>query len=152
MSETSLHRRLIAKLDVVDGYPPADREGLWCVPDGIGTFVLDSIPFFVDGLALGDVVSAEDDENEELILEKVERSGGHSTVRVVFFGDYDINEVQRLRNEIVGAGCESEFDLQRGIVAIDVPSRVELAPLESMLNELEKCGRIEWWVGVLRHT
>lgn len=145
-------RRLLAQLVVIDGYPPADIEGLWCTPDGVGHFVVDSIPFFVDGYALGDVVLVDNPMDDgDLVLNRLELSGGHSSVRALFFGEYDINEVQNLRNLIVELGCESEFDLQRGIIAIDVPPQVEFARVASVLNALENGGTLEWWVGALRH-
>ncbi|MGW0766846.1 DUF4265 domain-containing protein [Streptomyces sp. NPDC002676] len=50
------------RLEIVDGWPPASVESLWTVDQGDGTVRLDNIPWFVRGIACGDIVTTEPDE------------------------------------------------------------------------------------------
>ncbi|MDV5143157.1 DUF4265 domain-containing protein [Streptomyces sp. SBC-4] len=42
-----------------DGWPPASVESLWAVDLGDGTVRLDNTPWFVRGVASGDIIQAE---------------------------------------------------------------------------------------------
>ena len=87
-----------------DGYPPADWEHLWAIYRSADEFEVDNIPFFAKGISAGDVVSAQQ-ENADLVFERVLRPSGHSTLRVILFGDTDKAQV---RADLVSLGCESE--------------------------------------------
>jgi hypothetical protein len=64
-----------------DGYPPERVESLWafCRDDG---YELRNIPFFVKGVALRDVVSAETEADGALAFDRVVTRGGHNTFRI----------------------------------------------------------------------
>ena len=152
MSDTRAgHVAVVFELDVEDGYPPSDSERVWAVPEAVGTYVLDNIPVFVEGFALGDEVSASLNGAGELIAGDLVSSAGHSAARVLFSDGFRDEDVRALRAELLGLGCESEFDRQHGLLAVDVPAAVVLAPVETVLNGEEAAGRSSWWLGVLRH-
>ncbi|HYO79409.1 MAG TPA: DUF4265 domain-containing protein [Thermoanaerobaculia bacterium] len=103
-----------------DGYPPEDVESLWAIPVVDG-FQLDNIPFFVRGVAYGDVVSANRADDGALEFEGVVRRGGHSTYRLLLEEDEELQatvaELERL-----GLGVESDVG---SLLAVDVPHDVD---------------------------
>ncbi len=143
-----------ADLDVDDGYPPVDVESLWCLETEPGHFVLDNIPVFLLGVALGDVLETSLDlDTGTRRVHGVARSGGHSTLLAMFAADPVVPaEVGELREDLRSLGCESEYDAGHGIAAIDVPPDVAITRVEELLNGREVNGQIHWWVGVLRHA
>ncbi|MFI6919799.1 DUF4265 domain-containing protein [Nonomuraea spiralis] len=58
------HVKVHFRMDIdEDGWPPASVEGLWAIDLGDGTARLDNTPWFVRGVASGDVIRvARDDE------------------------------------------------------------------------------------------
>src|SRR5882757_7842392 len=79
-----------------EDWPPADWEHLWAIPRGTQRYELDNIPFFVKGVACGDVVSAQS-EDQGLVFDRVLLRGGHSTVRVIM---YDLAQKQAIRDSL----------------------------------------------------
>ena len=61
-----------------DGYPPFDVESLWVSTIDKGVGIIDNIPFFVKGIALGDRVTFDDDFN----FVAVEVPANNATIRV----------------------------------------------------------------------
>lgn len=61
-----------------DGYPPFDVESLWVTTINKGVGIIDSIPFFVKGIGLGDRVVFDDDFN----FVTVEDSANNAIIRV----------------------------------------------------------------------
>jgi hypothetical protein len=116
-----------------DDYPPADYESVWALPLEEGLFQIDNIPFFVTGIALGDVVSAISD-GDELRFQEVVRPSGHSTLRLII---YDKSEVPTVRKLLEERGCTSEGSHIPGLISVDVPPSVSLAALRAMLDEGE---------------
>lgn len=105
------------ELDVEDGHPPVGSEALWCTPTESGDWLVDNVPFCVPGLALGDTVSAEEEDGVRLATGVVQE-GGHSTVRVVFFGPA---AAQAVRAALVQLGCAWEGMKDSTFTAVDVP-------------------------------
>ena len=66
-----------------EGWPPIGSETLWTEPMGAGRYRVDSVPFFVPELAVGDVVVATADEQGRLWAQRRESAGGHCTIRVI---------------------------------------------------------------------
>jgi hypothetical protein len=99
-------------------------------------YKIDSIPFFVIGVSLGDVITVRRRKGEYLYSELVSESG-HSTVRVVFF---DHAHLSSLRSKLRHLGCPSELASEAGLIAIDIPPEVSYAPILSLLAEGERQG------------
>lgn len=49
-------------LEIQEDWTPASVESLWVVDQANGTARLDNIPWFVRGIACGDIVATEPDE------------------------------------------------------------------------------------------
>jgi hypothetical protein len=114
-----------------DGYPPASVESLWALPVGAGLFKLDNIPFFATGVAVDDIISAEE-EGGVLRYKEVVRPSAHSTLRVIV---YDEAEVAQVRSRFKEMGCSTELSHIPGLIAIDVPPTVSLEALKPILEE-----------------
>jgi hypothetical protein len=100
-----------------EGYPPVDEEALWAVEVESALFRLTSTPTFARGLSCGDVVHVVPFGNR-WYADHIERSGGHSTLRVVLFVDAAHDRLLEL-----GAvwGCSVDHTEIAGLFAIDVP-------------------------------
>ncbi|WP_410963932.1 DUF4265 domain-containing protein, partial [Salmonella sp. ZJHZ20_0162] len=70
----------------------SETESLWALPSGKG-FKLDNIPFYVKGVSVGDVVSAEEIDGN-LCMKEILEPSGHSTVRLWFVSEKDVQPVR----------------------------------------------------------
>lgn len=113
-----------------DGYPPATSEVLWAMQTDDGLWQIDNIPFFVYGIALGDVVEAHG-EGAPLKFERVVRIGHHATLRVVLS---KTAEVARIRAALKALGCSSEGSHISILIAVDVPPEVEVEAVRALLS------------------
>ncbi|MFV0478023.1 MAG: DUF4265 domain-containing protein [Parahaliea sp.] len=121
--------------------PSADSEEMeietvWAIPHGEG-FKLDNIPFYAKGVALDDVVSANEVDGCLYVDELLEPSG-HSTVRLWFSDEKD---VQTVRAELKAMGCDSEISDQPRLVAVDIPSSVSYEKIREYLDAGEANGK-----------
>jgi hypothetical protein len=125
-----------------DGWPPAATEGLWAVPLGQDTFRVDKTPWFVPGIACGDVVRAERRDEEWWYLETVQWSG-NCTIRVTPFRH---GPLQGDRQAVLGLfaplGIKGERIEQFGMVVLDVPPQADLTAAQALLLQGFDAG---WW-------
>jgi hypothetical protein len=122
-----------------DGYPPAEVESLWGFlrRDGVE---LDNTPFFVKGVALGDVVKVEEAPDGALEFESVVRRGGHSTYRILLLEEHPADP-RHTMDELVALGLSVEEDA--GLLAVDVPPDISLYNILEYLREGIESGRWE---------
>ena len=113
-----------------DGYPPDRVETLWAIEMGDGLYKIDNIPFFVTGIAVEDIVSAEP-EAGMLVYKEVVHPSGHGTFRVVV---YDHDEVPGVRGLFKQLGCSTEQSHLRGLIAVNVPPSVPWDDLKRVLD------------------
>jgi hypothetical protein len=110
-----------------DGYPPFDVESLWVSTIDKGSGIIDSIPFFVKGIALGDRVAFDDDFN----FVTVEVPANNATIRVYcpsWKKEVDIKNILKEEN------CSWELSHLSSLIAINVPND-SLAKVQSCLFE-----------------
>lgn len=132
-----------------DGYPPADSEGLWAIPtDNPFRYIVDNIPFFVEGIALGDEIDAAMQE-DLLTFRQMVQDGGHSTLWA--FAD-DPSIMASLRETLRNLGLRTESDPKRGMLAIDVPPQADYSSLRRYLQDGEQAGKWEYAEGAVRHN
>jgi hypothetical protein len=118
----------------------AETETMWTIPREEG-YEIDNIPFYVTELAVGDIVSAEQDTDGVLWYARLTRASGHSTIRLWFASQDD---VQKTRDALTNLGCASEIsDLPR-LVAVDIPSTVPYDKIKAFLENGEKEGIFEY--------
>ncbi|MGV9933263.1 DUF4265 domain-containing protein [Streptomyces olivaceoviridis] len=115
------------RLETEDDWPPASVESLWAVDQGDGTSRLDNIPWFVRGIACGDIVAIESDGRA--------RDGPAR-----WFG------VPRTAPSASSCSVTAALELRGrerfGMVALDVPPTADLAKVQKLLDHgVAK----EWW-------
>jgi hypothetical protein len=117
-----------------------ETETMWALKREDG-YEIDNIPFYVKGLALGDVVSARAEADGTLWFSELVRSSGHSTIQLWFSDEHD---VQPIRDELKRMGCASEVsDLPR-LVAVDVAPGVSYVQVKGFLDQSEHAGTFEY--------
>lgn len=130
-----------------DGYPPADVETLWALvrhsEDG-DDYEIDSIPFFVKDVSLGDRVRTQR-RGTELWFDRVVRASKNSLLRIIVDS---ADRMQDIRERLRVEGCASELSHLSVLAAVDVPAHVDL---DKVLDLLEKEDDIEVEIGALRH-
>lgn len=147
MSTLPSERHVKVTLKLEDGGESHELESVWAVPERSG-FRLDNIPFYAKHVAFSDVLSAVPDEDGLLRCTGVAIASGHSTVRLWFASEAD---VQQIRDELRAMGCASELDLSR-LVAVDVPPEVSYATVRSYLDGRELAGVLEYEEGCIAHS
>lgn len=148
-SKLDKNKRILFRLEQdADGYPPNNWESLWAREITESQFQIDNIPFFVRGISLGDIVTAENSDGELRFKHLVSRSG-NSVIRVIVF---DIEEVTELRNELRKLGCASEQSHIEGLFAISIPSSVQIGSVDELLRSGEAQGKWEYEDASIRHN
>jgi len=140
MNKGSTHIQVVFKLQRVNDYPPASRERIWAKLLNDTECQVDSIPFFVNGISLGDVITIVQRKDKYHFAGLVAESG-HSTLRVIFF---DEGRISSLRSELRKMGCSSELFSKLGLIAIDVPPNVSLQNVAALLTQGENQGYWEY--------
>ena len=129
--------KLMFALDVEDGWPPAGSEGVWCEITDNG-YKLVNAPFFISGLAYGDVFTAEKDEVNEHIFEfEIVEESGHSLVWIMNLENADLEIDLKNAREL---GCNTEGLDQFNYHSIDVPPKIDLKKLDRIIDNLEAKG------------
>ncbi len=124
---------------------PAD-DWVWAEPLGSGRYRVESCPFFAYGISRDDVVRAAVIPGEEgPLLEDVVEKGGHRNLRVALDPGIELSstDVQALLERLLALGCTHEL-LRPKIVAIDVPSSVDLGAVTGQLQALAREGLLVW--------
>ncbi|UPZ29845.1 DUF4265 domain-containing protein [Streptomyces sp. LRE541] len=75
------------RLEITDDWPPASVESLWAVDQGDGTARLHNTPWFVRGIAYGDIVATEPDEEGVRWAGEVVRRSENCTIRLIVLRD-----------------------------------------------------------------
>jgi hypothetical protein len=131
------------RLEVEDDWPPASVESLWAVDQCDGTVRLDNIPWFVRGIACGDIMAAEPDEEGVWWAGEVVRRSENCTIRLIVFRDGGSGAArQSVLNAFQALGVDGEGIEQFGMVALDVPPIADLAKVQRLLNH---GVAEEWW-------
>lgn len=139
--------RVLFKLEKEEeDYPPVDYERLWARPLGEGLFEIDNIPFFVRDISVGDVVAAQQGE-EEAVFSALVRESGSSTLRVIVF---DPTHVENVRRRLQEFGCSTELNVSK-MLGVDVPAQVDLQAVRAWLMEKQSSGTLEFEDACIRH-
>jgi hypothetical protein len=91
---------------------------------------IDNIPFFAKNIALGDIISVEDD-NGELYFDRLIEASGNSVVRLVIF---DEKEVDNIGNELVKLGCGWEGSHIKSLISVNIPKDVSYKKVKEYLD------------------
>lgn len=114
----------IVRLDLADYRVPGKYEQMWTRSgDGDGLFELCCVPFFPDGLSLGDVLEVDTATGAHQIRAK----SGHRTIRIVFVDDRAAHAQHvALHMSLVGdLCCQVEFRAGNHYAAVDLPPQAD---------------------------
>lgn len=129
-------------LEPQDGWPPQPDEVLWAQPLGEGRYVVETPPWYVRGLAVDDVVSAQPDADGVLWAAGEIDRGGRLTVRLLPLPDGPLGgDPEAVRSVFAALGVRSgEPSPQHGIVALDIPGDGDLRAIKALLIAGESDG------------
>jgi hypothetical protein len=136
--------RIRVPLDSAGTGPPDDW--LWAEPLGSGRFRIESCPFFAYGVSRDDVVAAAPPPGDESPrLEDVIEKGGHRTLRAALDPAVDMAHprVQDALGRLLEMGCTHET-LRPKLVAVDLPTAVDVAGAVALLQALSDEGLLLW--------
>jgi len=121
---------------VEDGWPPVNYETLWAERAEANLYRIDNVPFFVYGIAYGDVVEVmpkAPDENT-FWFHRVVRRSGHSTYRIMLMDAQDKTMFDFWWPKLGDLGCTYERADAR-LVAIDMARQVDVRAAYSVLED-----------------
>jgi hypothetical protein len=99
---------------------------------------LANTPFFISGLAYGDVFQAEPDATNGHIFEfTVLEHSGHSVVWVLNNSGIDISECLE---EAKALGCKVEGFEQFSLYSLDVPPEIDLSAFDRLIDQYDRKG------------
>jgi hypothetical protein len=124
-------------LNVEDDWPSVGAEGVWCERVNENYRLLNT-PFFVKGLANGDVFSAVPDPVNHQIFEfEVVEMSGNSVVWMANIGSLDIS---KLCDDLESLNCRIEGLPQFSSYAIHVPPSIDLEAFDDLIGRWEILG------------
>jgi hypothetical protein len=106
-----------------DGYPKSKEwEGLICTClDSIQVYRIESVPFYVKGVAVGDVISAKEAEEGYYRFDHLVSRGGHATYRL-----FVETAPEEAECELENLGCAVETAAGGNLIAVDVPPELKI--------------------------
>ncbi|MFI7274684.1 DUF4265 domain-containing protein [Streptomyces sp. NPDC049879] len=113
----------------------ASAERLWAGKTSVKMEVqLRNTPFYVKGVAFGDIVKVKaDHERRELVFEEFVSESGHSAVRVIIKDEGVREEVDAILRAF---DCSWEVDVTGFLWAINVPPRADYASMRVALLQI----------------
>jgi hypothetical protein len=116
---------------------------LRAVPVAADVVRLDNTPFFVRGVASGDLIRVGRTEDGQLRAGERLRWSGHCTIRIIPFRDGPLGgSRQRVLDVFAPLGVTGEGIERFGIVALDVAPDADIAAVKRLLRDGERDG---WW-------
>lgn len=122
----------------------ADREQLWARQISDDTFEICCIPFFVYGLALGDVVQTAPAGGRRYVVHKVVRPSGRFVFRV-WFGD-SFQPRREIAEQLEALGAIVEWS-SPNLLAVDAADENLAMTISGWLLEREKQGHLVYETG-----
>ncbi len=123
-----------------DGYPPFERENLWAQPLEEQSLRVESIPYYVRGIAKGDVIEVRQ-QGARRFAKRLLKASGNSTLRVWIDAPLEVAE---LRERLTAMGCEVDNDHDPALLAIHVPVKLDYAAVLAILSEGAEQGRWDY--------
>jgi hypothetical protein len=106
-------------------------ESLWAEKFG-EYFKVDNIPFYIKNIAVGDVVSAEFDEEEKIFyFDELVKASGNSVIRIV---PSSMSKIDTIGSQLVALGCHWESMKDQPLIAVHIPKEVSYEKVKSYLD------------------
>ncbi|MFF3109016.1 DUF4265 domain-containing protein [Kitasatospora sp. NPDC057904] len=143
------HVKVHYPLDVDEnGWPPVGVESLWAEDLGDGTVRVANAPWFAQGVASGDVVRVEVDDDGVRWAEETVDASDHCTIRLIVLQDGgSAGARQSVLDEFQRLGATGEGVERFGMVALDVPPSADLPGIRALLERGDAEGRWDWEEG-----
>lgn len=126
-----------------DGWPPAGSEGLWAERVSDDVVRIDNSPWFVRGVACGDLVRITRESDGTLWAVEGLRPSERCTIRIIPFQEGALaGSLQAALDAFAPVGVTGEGIEQFGMVALDVPPDADLAAIQRLLRQGSDDG---WW-------
>lgn len=126
------------RADLSDYGMPGRFEQIWVKTINDRVFQVCCVPFFVYGIALGDLVETDD----EFTFQRIASKSGHKTLRIAVAKKTDDAHLHTVCHEwVVQSGLLHEW-YSDGYLAVDLPPDVHDVENMQVLDELEQSGSI----------
>jgi hypothetical protein len=138
VSENEVRVRFALKVD--DGFPPITSEVLIGGVEGPNLFRIDNTPFFVEGVALGDVVLC-GGSPPDLQYRRLQKANNNKALSILFI---DITYEEELYQYLKEKGCYCEFGEfpEYDMLAVCVFKHIDYNNIKPFLLEAQEAGRI----------
>lgn len=137
------HVKVHFRLEIEDDWPPVSVESLWAVGQRDGTARLDDVPWLVRGIACGDIVATDADEEGVRWAGTVVRGSENCTIRLIVFRDGGSGAArQSVIDAFHALGVYGEGVERFRMVALDVPPAVDIPKMRRLLD---RGVAREWW-------
>ncbi|WP_448316780.1 DUF4265 domain-containing protein [Streptomyces sp. CO7] len=137
------HVKVHFRMETEDGWPPVSVESLWAVDLGHGTVRLDNTPFFVRGVAGGDIVRVQQGDDGVLWAGETVQASQNCTIRLIVLKDEGSATARQSVLEVFHRlGTTGEGIERFRMVALDVPPQADLPRIRELLEHGETEG---WW-------
>lgn len=127
-----------------------ESESVWAEQNPDGNYRIKNVPFFVQGVSFGDVVRAEQ-KNDQLVFKDVVQHSGHSTYRIFAHNGRHQPQVVDLLAELNRLHCTYEAATEK-LVGIDVPPEADIREVYHVLENAEEQGLIDFQEGHCGHS
>ncbi|MFE2059506.1 DUF4265 domain-containing protein [Streptomyces sp. NPDC059446] len=126
-----------------DGWPPGSVESLRAVDLGDGRMRLYNTPWFVRGVASGDVIRVQPDDDGILWAGETVQPSQNCTIRLIVLKDDGSAAARQSVLEVFHRlGATGEGIERFGMVALQVPPQADLLKIRQLLVHGETK---EWW-------
>jgi hypothetical protein len=116
---------------------------LWAVRVAPDLVRLENSPWFVRGVANGDLFRVRAREDGSLLAEERLEWSGFCAIRIIPYQDGPLDgSLQRVLDAFAPLGVTGEGLQQYGMVALDVPPDADLGAVQRLLRNGERDG---WW-------
>lgn len=130
-----------------DGYPGVSSEGIWARKLNDGSYEVDSIPFYVNDLSVGDIIAAADAEGRLMFANIIHKST-NNTLRV-FLLDSLPEYTSQLKTKLRNLGAEIESFDER-YFSVNLPQGISLSKIEELLSSEVSSKKLEYEVSSKR--
>lgn len=136
--------RMQFELDVNDGFPPVASELIHVEIVGSNIARIDNTPFFVEGIAIDDVVYFEGEPDSGIVnfvdIKKISRNRSISVIFIEKSIEEEIYQEIRSMKLYIEFGSFPEYDM----LAIGVPNDFEICNLRKYLDRFENLRLISY--------
>jgi hypothetical protein len=143
---TAIHITFSTPPDEHD-WPPAAYERVWAEEVSTNSARIDNVPFFTREATLGDVVEYRLEPDGARAFLQVLMPSASSLVRVLLLDRRDFDIVQA---RLIEMGCVVEGHVGRLMLAVSIPSTIDIQDPMNYLVEMEDLRKLEYEEAIIR--